>query len=297
MSLASICTSAGAACAAFLATNIDDFLILVLCFGRTLLPGSSTTSLDVFLGNALGFLVILALSAAGVALGMLVPLPYVKLLGLLPLLMGLNTLQRRLRKALLRRAQRLAAEAQAAAQGSQRALLAAENGEEEGEEAGSSSSSSSSSRVLDGEKLQQETQQEAQLETQQEAQQETLPQSQQQQRAEAGAPSHWLSVALSAVLRPGVASTCVLTVGGGAEEVSVYLPLLATPCLPCLLCTVAVLAALLLLWQLLAYALVRQQQVAKAVEDWGEAAEPWLLLGLGLWVLLGSVAIPVQLQL
>lgn len=259
MSVNAICSSAVASFAAFCATNIDEFLLLVASFARCSVPLATLTLADVFFGNAVGFLAILGLSGAGVALGLFLPARYVKLLGFIPLLMGLRTLVRRaLKKCSMQRLQRAAQEpllmpdAPSAAVSEEGTLGGAEKAAEGGAAAAASSG---------------------------------------------GAPPSGLRATLGLCCRAGVAEMAALTIAGGAEEVSVYLPLLSTPSIPAIATTVVVLTVMMVAWQALALALVRQQRVAKAVEDWGEAFEPWLLVALGVWVLLDSVVLPVEVAL
>lgn len=87
----------GAAFAAFCATSIDELLILVAAFAKAAQPGPSLTAAAIVLGTLLGTSCVLALSALGLV-GALLPARYVKLLGLLPLLLGLRQLARRFAK-------------------------------------------------------------------------------------------------------------------------------------------------------------------------------------------------------
>jgi cadmium resistance protein CadD (predicted permease) len=89
--------SVGAAFAAFCATSIDELLILVAAFAKAAQPAPSLTAADIVLGTLLGTSCVLALSALGLV-GALLPTRYVKLLGLVPLLLGLRQLARRFAK-------------------------------------------------------------------------------------------------------------------------------------------------------------------------------------------------------
>jgi len=92
-------------------------------------------------------------------------------------------------------------------------------------------------------------------------------------------PPSCVARVLCACARPGVAEAAALTVAGGVEEVSLYAPLLAAES-----SKPASAAA----------ALVRLPPVARAIERVGDAAEPWLLIVVGLFCLIGSVLIPVD---
>ena len=83
---------------------------------------------------------------------------------------------------------------------------------------------------------------------------------------------------------------------GGVEEVSVFMPLLASESAAPwnVVAVVATLCGCCAVWLALAAALVRCPPVARAVEWGGEAAEPWLVIAVGVYCLVGSVIIPVS---
>jgi len=75
--------------AAFAATNIDDFVVLTLFFAQV---NNSFCSSQIVLGQYLGFSALLLISLPGFFGGFLVPRPWIGLLGLLPILIGLSHL-------------------------------------------------------------------------------------------------------------------------------------------------------------------------------------------------------------
>jgi cadmium resistance transport/sequestration family protein len=75
------------ATAAFIATNLDDILVLMLFFSQT-----HRSKLQVVLGQYLGFGVLVLLSLPGYFGGALVPKAWIGLLGLLPLAIGIKML-------------------------------------------------------------------------------------------------------------------------------------------------------------------------------------------------------------
>jgi cadmium resistance transport/sequestration family protein len=75
------------ATAAFIATNLDDILVLMLFFSQT-----HRSRLQIVLGQYLGFGVLVLLSLPGYFGGALVPKAGIGLLGLLPLAIGLKML-------------------------------------------------------------------------------------------------------------------------------------------------------------------------------------------------------------
>ncbi|AIE75669.1 MULTISPECIES: cadmium resistance transporter [unclassified Synechocystis] len=74
---------------AFLATNLDDILILLLFFTQTDL---SFRRRQIVAGQYLGFLALIIISLPGFLGGLLLPRPWIGLLGLVPILIGLNRL-------------------------------------------------------------------------------------------------------------------------------------------------------------------------------------------------------------
>jgi cadmium resistance protein CadD (predicted permease) len=81
-------TVALAALAAFAATNVDDFLVLVVFFAQV--DGKTFINYQVAAGQVLKFTVILAISLLGIVLGLFIPSGYIELLGFVPILLGLR---------------------------------------------------------------------------------------------------------------------------------------------------------------------------------------------------------------
>jgi cadmium resistance protein CadD (predicted permease) len=81
------------AAAAFVATHVDDLVVLVVFFATAQAgaPGGPRTW-HVVVGQTLGFTALLALSAQGLAANAMFPRPVVGLLGLLPLALGVRRL-------------------------------------------------------------------------------------------------------------------------------------------------------------------------------------------------------------
>ena len=77
---------------AFTLTDIDDLLLLIFFFSQT---KKSFTKREVFLGQYLGFLVLLLLTTLGYLGTLVIPLAWIGLLGLVPFFRGLNELYKR----------------------------------------------------------------------------------------------------------------------------------------------------------------------------------------------------------
>lgn len=74
---------------AFCATNLDDILILLLFFTQT---NVSFRRRQIVAGQYLGFLALIVASLPGFLGGLLLPRPWIGLLGLVPILIGVNRL-------------------------------------------------------------------------------------------------------------------------------------------------------------------------------------------------------------
>ena len=74
----------------FAATNIDDFLVLVVFFAQV--NGQDFTYWHVILGQILGFTAIVTISLLGIVLGLFIPNGYIGFLGLVPLCIGVKKL-------------------------------------------------------------------------------------------------------------------------------------------------------------------------------------------------------------
>ncbi|MBD2435620.1 cadmium resistance transporter [Nostoc sp. FACHB-110] len=74
---------------AFIATNIDDIVILLLFFSQI---NEQFRPKHIFLGQYLGFIVLLALSLSGLFGGLIVESNWIGLLGLVPVAIGISSL-------------------------------------------------------------------------------------------------------------------------------------------------------------------------------------------------------------
>lgn len=93
----------------------------------------------------------------------------------------------------------------------------------------------------------------------------------------------------SAFLNRHALNVSVLTVANGGDNVSIYLPLFATATAGEIVETLVIFYVLLFVWCLASYLMLRCKFVAEALSKYGEFIVPFLLIGLGLYVLSGSV--------
>src|SRR5688572_8415726 len=77
----------GIGVATFVATNIDDIVILIVIFSQALLP-----TRQVVFGQYVGFSTLVAISVAGSLVSLVVPLWVIGLMGLLPIGIGVKKL-------------------------------------------------------------------------------------------------------------------------------------------------------------------------------------------------------------
>ncbi|MBW4481269.1 MAG: cadmium resistance transporter [Tildeniella torsiva UHER 1998/13D] len=77
---------------AFVATNLDDFVLLMVFFSQV---PSRFSSRQIFWGRYLGFAALVALSLPGFFGGLVLPKTYIGLLGVVPIAIGLRQLLRR----------------------------------------------------------------------------------------------------------------------------------------------------------------------------------------------------------
>jgi cadmium resistance protein CadD (predicted permease) len=119
-------TVALAALAAFAATNVDDFLVLVVFFAQV--DGKAFTNYRVASGQALGFTIILAISLLGIVLGLFIPSGYIELLGFVPILLGLRQLYELVKPHCSRKGAATASSEQGPQSGDQDAIPAATGG-------------------------------------------------------------------------------------------------------------------------------------------------------------------------
>jgi len=102
-----------------------------------------------------------------------------------------------------------------------------------------------------------------------------------------------LGAAAAQLVRPAVAEAFAVLLAAGQEEVVAFFPLFASGGGAAAVATVVVLPVLSAAWLALAYALALAPGVAAAAERYGEAAEPWLLIAVAVYCLVGSWVIPV----
>ncbi|MDF5725398.1 MAG: cadmium resistance transporter [Rhizonema sp. PD37] len=193
---------------AFVASNIDDLLILLLFFSQV---NVNFRRRHIVIGQYLGFVVIIIASLPGFFGGLVVPQKFIGLLGLLPIAIGLLQLVNR--------------------------------GEQTTEV-------------------------------------QTVTSTFQQQLHNNPIVSFLFSV-----LSPQTYKVAAVTVANGGDNISIYIPLFAGQNLACLAIILSVFFLMVIVWCAIAYLLVRQTKIANVLSRYGKALVPFVLIGLGLFIM------------
>ncbi|MBC7970586.1 MAG: cadmium resistance transporter [Verrucomicrobia bacterium] len=194
----------------FIATNIDDIVILMLFFAQV---DATFRPKHIFIGQYLGFTVLVALSLPGFFGGLVVPKEWIGLLGLIPIAIGIKQL-----------------------------LDHQTNGTE----------SQTVTEAL------------------------YYPEAAQSNRFGAS------------LFAPPTVQVATITIANGGDNVGIYVPLFASSSLPSLSIILAVFFVMVSVWCCIAYQLTQHPMVAQVLTRRSSAIVPFVLIGLGLFILLDS---------
>jgi cadmium resistance transport/sequestration family protein len=197
-----------AAITAFVATNIDDIIILLLFFTQV---DAKFRRRHIVFGQYLGFTLLIIASLPGFFGGLVVPHEWIGLLGLLPIAIGLKQLVDR-----------------------------------------------------------QEDTTQVQTVT---------------SDLEPSSPSNSAVSFLSSVLNPQTYKVAAVTVANGGDNISIYIPLFAGNTLISLGVILGVFFVMVGVWCVIAYRLTRQPTIARVLSRYGHAVVPFVLIGLGLFIM------------
>jgi cadmium resistance transport/sequestration family protein len=188
---------------AFTATNLDDILILLLFFSQV---NAVFRRRHIVAGQYLGFAALVMVSLPGFFGSMFLPRPWIGMLGIVPIAIGLSR-------------------------------LIGTNGDEESEDDVT-----------------------------------LAPQ------------TSWLS----SVLSPQAYSVAAVTFANGGDNIGIYVPLFANSDAQHLAIILTVFFALVGVWCLIAYQLMKVTAIAKSLTDYGNQLVPFVLIGLGILILIDS---------
>lgn len=93
---------------------------------------------------------------------------------------------------------------------------------------------------------------------------------------------------LASLLSPQTYNVAAVTFANGGDNIGIYVPLFASCDLPTLAVILAVFFSLIGVWCWIAYRLTRQPAVARVLTRYGKALAPFILIGLGIFILLES---------
>jgi cadmium resistance transport/sequestration family protein len=201
-------TAFSAGITAFVATNIDDIIILLLFFAQV---DANFRRRHIVIGQYLGFTLLILASLPGFFGGLVVPREWIGLLGLLPIAIGL--------KQLLNRQEDM-------------------------------------------------------------AQVQTVTSD-----FEPSSARNPIVSFLSSVLSPQTYKVAAVTVANGGDNISIYIPLFAGNNLVSLGVILGVFFLMVGVWCAIAYLLTRQPTIAQVLSRYGNAVVPFVLIGLGLFIL------------
>jgi cadmium resistance transport/sequestration family protein len=93
---------------------------------------------------------------------------------------------------------------------------------------------------------------------------------------------------LATLLTPQAYSVAAVTIANGGDNIGIYVPLFASFDVPMLGTTLVVFLVLIAVWCGIAYRLARFPAIAHVLTRYGHAIVPFVLIGLGLFILIES---------
>lgn len=104
------------------------------------------------------------------------------------------------------------------------------------------------------------------------------------------------SSAFASFLSPQAYSVAAMTIANGSDNVGIYMPLFANSTFSELLVIVAVFLLLVGVWCYMTYKLTSQRAIANLLKYYGNNLVPFVLIGLGVFIILDSAALtPITL--
>ena len=93
---------------------------------------------------------------------------------------------------------------------------------------------------------------------------------------------------LANLFNPQTLNVAAVTVANGGDNIGIYLPLFASSDLPSLVVILAVFSVMVGVWSYAAYRLTRQRAIAPILTRYTKAVVPFVLIGLGIFILIES---------
>ncbi|MBW4695501.1 MAG: cadmium resistance transporter [Lyngbya sp. HA4199-MV5] len=198
---------------AFIATNIDDIVILMLFFAQV---NATFRPKHIFVGQYIGFTILVALSLPGFFGGLVLPKAWIGLLGLVPIAIGLKE------------------------------LLDQKRGKPNIQAVSDEWS--------------------------------------QPQR------EHPIRSKFASLFSPPIYQVTTITIANGGDNVGIYVPLFASSSPSGLAVILITFFFMVSLWCFIAYQLTQHPLVAQGLTRWGGVIVPFVLIGLGIYILMESEA-------
>jgi cadmium resistance transport/sequestration family protein len=192
-----------AASTAFVATNIDDIVILMLFFSQT---NSSFRRRHIVVGQYLGFIGLVIASLPGFFGGLILPKPWIGLLGILPIAIGIMNL--------------------------------IDDKEDEVQTVSDSDSTVAQNLIV--------------------------------------------------AIAPQTYKVAAVTFANGGDNIGIYVPLFASSNSANLAVILLTFSVLIAVWCYIAYSLTRHRAIAQILTKYGKRIVPFVLIGLGIFILLES---------
>ncbi|KYC41629.1 transporter [Scytonema hofmannii PCC 7110] len=99
---------------------------------------------------------------------------------------------------------------------------------------------------------------------------------------------------LSGLVSPQTYSVASVTIANGSDNISVYVPLFASGNSVSFLIVVSIFFLLIGVWCYVAYQLIRQKDIAEILTRYGNDLVPFVLIGLGTFIILKSDALSLN---
>jgi cadmium resistance transport/sequestration family protein len=96
---------------------------------------------------------------------------------------------------------------------------------------------------------------------------------------------------ITSFLSPQTYSVAAVTIANGGDNIGIYVPLFASSDLASLLVTIGIFFLLLGVWCYSAYKLTHQGAIADVLTRYGNTFVPFVLIGLGIFIVLESAAL------
>lgn len=93
-------------------------------------------------------------------------------------------------------------------------------------------------------------------------------------------------------LHPQVLEVALLTIANGGDNISIYLPLFTTADSVTIVVTLITFYVFLSLWLFMTFTLLKAKRISVVLKKYGRYVVPPLLLGLGLYIISGTVIFP-----